>query len=159
VKNTRPGIVLREFGLSWTKPTVAQAWGAWAWPMRLTASIIRAAPTSASRRRFIGVGPACAFLTGDGDLVPTLALGAGDGADRLLVVGPGQTLGEIEHAGEHPRADHRRRKARRFLVGPGDDLDWPLPSYSALQTRRLPGLQIPTKSPADSEMMSPGDTR
>src|SRR6516225_2095147 len=28
--------------------------------MRLTASIIRAAPTSASRRRGIGVGPACA---------------------------------------------------------------------------------------------------
>ena len=25
VKNTRPGIVLRELGLTWIKPTVAQA--------------------------------------------------------------------------------------------------------------------------------------
>jgi hypothetical protein len=36
----------------------------------------------------------------------------------------GVTLGELEHAGKHPRPDHRRRKARAFLVGPGDDLTW-----------------------------------
>src|ERR1051325_6486475 len=44
--------------------------------MRLTASIIRAAPTSASRRRGMG------FLTGHGDLVPALALRPGHDADR-----------------------------------------------------------------------------
>ena len=60
VKKTLPGIVLREFGLESTKPTVAQALGGKAWPSRLTASIMRAAATSASLRSGIGVGPAWA---------------------------------------------------------------------------------------------------
>ena len=29
----------------------------------------------------------------------------------------------VEHAGEHARPDHRRRKPRALLIGPGDDLD------------------------------------
>ncbi len=120
----------------------------------------RVAPPRHRRR------PGMRLLTGDGDLVPALALGAGDDADRLArrfedrplldmrleiggdrmaadrlgagkadpfefgaegyageVVGPGQTLGQIEDAGERARADHRRREARALLVGPGDDLD------------------------------------
>src|SRR6516225_11182430 len=43
--------------------------------------------------------------------------------DAGQVIGARQTLGEIEDAGEHPGADHRRREARALLVGPGDDLD------------------------------------
>ena len=39
---------------------IAQASGGRSRPIRLTRSIMRAAPTSASRRRDIGVGPACA---------------------------------------------------------------------------------------------------
>src|SRR6516225_1230434 len=110
--------------------------------------------------------PGMRLLTGYRDLVPALALGAGDEADWLArhfedralvdmrleiggdwpaadrlqageadplelgaeldvgqVVQPCQTLGEIKDAGEHPRADHRRREARALLVGPSNDLD------------------------------------
>ena len=135
--------------------------------MRLTASIMRAAPTSASRRRGIGVGPACASwpvtvisyqrwpcapvttpigLPGRFEDRPLLDMrleigGDRAAADRLgpakpirsssapsvtpvtLLSRPSPALGQIEDAGEHARADHRRREARALLVGPGDDLD------------------------------------
>src|SRR5580704_10903865 len=39
------------------------------------------------------------------------------------IVRPCETVGEVEDTGEHARADHRRRKARTLLVGPGNDLD------------------------------------
>jgi len=111
-------------------------------------------------------GPGMRLLPGDGDLVPALALGAGDDANRLVrcfehrplldmrleiggyrmtadrfgagkadpfefgaesdagqIVRPRQTLGQVEDAGEHARADHRRREARALLIGPGDNLD------------------------------------
>src|SRR5262245_15552166 len=58
VKNTLPGIVLRELGLDWMRPTVAQAKGWFSCPMRLIAETTCAAPTSASLRTFMGVGPA-----------------------------------------------------------------------------------------------------
>ncbi len=41
----------------------------------------------------------------------------------LRLSGRPQTIVEVEHAGERARAEHRRRKPRAFLVGPGDDLD------------------------------------
>src|SRR5271166_701365 len=106
------------------------------------------------------------LLSGDGNLVPALALRAGYDADRLLggfedralldmrleiggdgpaayrfragkadplefgaerdagkIVRPCQTFAEIEDAREHAGTDHRRRKPRSFLVGPGDDFD------------------------------------
>jgi hypothetical protein len=43
--------------------------------------------------------------------------------DAADIVRPFEPVGKIEYAGEHPRADHRRRKARAFLVGPCDDFD------------------------------------
>ena len=66
-----------------------------------------------------------------GDRPAADRLGTGEADPRELgaegdagqIVRPRQTLGELEDAGEHPRADHRRRKARALLVGPGDDLD------------------------------------
>src|SRR5690348_6250493 len=105
------------------------------------------------------------LLAGDGDLVPALALRAGNDADRqtggfedrplldmrleigrdlaptdrrragkadafelgaereiggIVVTGRERRI-ELEHAGERARADHRRRKARALLIGPGDD--------------------------------------
>ena len=118
-------------------------------------------PAARHRRR-----PGMRLLAGDPDLVPALALRAGDDADRVAVgfedrplldmrleiggdlaaahrcgageadprqfgaerdaaqiVGPAETVVEVEHAGERARAEHRRRKPRAFLVGPGDDLD------------------------------------
>src|SRR6185312_7934396 len=42
---------------------------------------------------------------------------------RRIVVRRRQRLVEPEHPGERPRADHRRRKPRPLLVGPGDDLE------------------------------------
>ena len=62
MKKTRPGIVFREFGETSSMPTVEQAFGWFASPMRFTASTMREAPTRASRRRGIGVGPACASI-------------------------------------------------------------------------------------------------
>ena len=61
-EETRPGIVFREFGETSIMPTVEHAFGWCARPMRFTASTMRAAPTSASRRRRIGVGPAWASI-------------------------------------------------------------------------------------------------
>ena len=60
VRLTCPGMVLREFGWTSSWPTVAHAPGRCSRPMRLTASTMRAAPSSASRRVRIGVGPAWA---------------------------------------------------------------------------------------------------
>src|SRR5262245_47198278 len=60
VKKTLPGMVFRELGLLVIIPTVAQAKGWFAWPILLTAVTTLAAPTSASLRTFMGVGPAWA---------------------------------------------------------------------------------------------------
>ena len=62
VKKTLPGIVFLEFGETSSMPTVEHAFGWFARPMRFTVSTMREAPTSASRRRGIGVGPAWASI-------------------------------------------------------------------------------------------------
>ena len=58
VKKTSPGRMLRLFGLTSISPTVETASGGWSSATLLIASTIREAPTSASRRRCIGVVPA-----------------------------------------------------------------------------------------------------
>ena len=57
-KATRPGTTLRELGWTLSMPTVATAWGAWAWAIFSRQAIMRAAPAMASRRLGIGVVPA-----------------------------------------------------------------------------------------------------
>ena len=58
VKNTRPGMVLREFGLEFSTPTVATACGGREVAMRRTSVTMPAAPARASLRRSMGVVPA-----------------------------------------------------------------------------------------------------
>ena len=58
-KNTDPGMTFREFGETAIVPTVARASGAASVAMPWSVSTSRAAPTSASLRRSIGVVPAC----------------------------------------------------------------------------------------------------
>ena len=57
-KKTRPGITLRELGLTSSMPTVARASGV-ASPRRTVSATMVDAAASASRRRSIGVVPAC----------------------------------------------------------------------------------------------------
>ena len=57
-KKTDPGITLREFGFTSTKPTVETASGAWFRAITLTPSTIRAQASMASFRKCIGVLPA-----------------------------------------------------------------------------------------------------
>src|SRR5215470_15906707 len=101
---------------------------------------MRAVPTNASRRRGIGVGPACASCPTTvisyqrwpcAPVTTPIGLPAASRigpcsicASKYAAAGrPPKTLGEIEHAGEHPRADHRRRKPGSLFIGPGSNLD------------------------------------
>ena len=60
MKNTSPGTTLREFGRFSISPTVPTAPAHALRPIASTASISRAAPSSAFLRRCIGVAPVCA---------------------------------------------------------------------------------------------------
>src|SRR5215212_7605905 len=84
VKNTEPGTTLREFGRFSISPTVATP-GAYFRPIRSTASIIRAAPSSAFLRRCIGIVTGVRVLPGERRLVPAHRLHAGDDADILFL--------------------------------------------------------------------------